>query len=178
MSQDLEKLTDERMEVLMPKEVDISPEGLEIANLYLSSSGDCNLVADTLGVPLTKVTKELNRKEVKRYIDTVYMDMGYRNRFAISKVLDSVIAKKLEEMEDAEIGSSKDIADLLLMAHKMRMEEIDAMLKYEKLQQTRELAYIKERSKVIHTGPTINIQDNSYGGSNYGSLLAQLMETK
>jgi hypothetical protein len=178
MSQDLEKLTDERMEVLMPKEVDISPEGLEIANLYLSSSGDCNLVAETLGVPLQQVTKELNRREVKRYIDTIYMDMGYRNRFALSKVLDSVIGKKLEEMEEAEIGSSKDIADLLLLAHKMRMEEIDAMLKYEKLQQNRELAYIKERSKVIHTGPTINIQDNSYGGSNYGALLAQLMESK
>lgn len=176
MSRDLEKLTEERMEVLMPKEVDISPEGLEIANLYLTAAGDCNAVAAELGISLTQVTKELNKREVKQYIDTIYMDMGYRNRFALAKVLDSVIEKKLAEMDEAEIGSSKDIAELLLIAHKMRMEEIDAMIKYEKLHQNRELAYVKERSKVVHHGPTINIQDNSYGGSNYGALLAQLME--
>ena len=175
MANELEKLTDERMEMLMPKEVEISPEGLEIANMYLTHSGDCKAVAAELGIPLSQVTKELNRREVKQYIDTIYMDMGYRNRFNLSKVLDSMIEKKLAEMEDAEIGSSKDISELLLLAHKMRMEEIDAMIKMEKLHQNRELAYVKERSKV-HTGPTINIQDNSYGGSNYGALLAQLME--
>jgi hypothetical protein len=91
MTNELEKLTDERMEMLMPKEVEISPEGLEIANMYLTHSGDCKAVAAELGIPLSQVTKELNRREVKQYIDTIYMDMGYRNRFNLSKVLDSMI---------------------------------------------------------------------------------------
>ncbi len=169
-------MSTEIVETFMPKEVEITPEGLEIANMYLASSGDCKAVASSLGVPLSKVTKELNRREVKQYIDTIYMDMGYRNRFSLTKTLDSVIAKKLEELEEAEIGSSKDIADLLLLAHKIRMDELEAMLKFEKLHQNRELAYAKEHNKIVNTGPTINIQDNSYGGSNYGALLAQLLE--
>lgn len=174
----LTESTEERLQVLMPKEVDISPEGLAIANSYLANSGDCKMVASLIGVPLEAVTRELARKEVKRYIDTIYMDMGYRNRFKLAEALDSIIDRKLRELEEAEIGSSKDIAELLMMAHKMRMEEIDAMLKFEKLQQNRELAQFKESAKVVHTGPTINIQDNSQMGSNYGALLAQLMEAK
>lgn len=174
----LDKDTEERLEVLLPKEVDISPEGLEIANMYLQNAGDCRAVAEHLGVPVQQVTKELNRREVKQYIDTIYMNMGYRNRHAIATALDSMITRKLQDLEEAEVGSSKDIADLLMLAHKIRMEEIDAMIKYEKLHQNRELAVIKERSKVVHNGPTINIQDNSYGGANYGALLAQLMEQK
>lgn len=175
---DFNALTEERIQVLLPKEQDISPEGLAIANSYLQSEGDCKAVAASLGVPLEAVTRELGRKEVKRYIDTIYMDMGYRNRFKLASVLDSMIDRKLQDMQEAEIGSSKDIAELLLLAHKMRMEEIDAMMKFEKLEQNRDLALVRERSKVVHTGPTINIQDNSQMGSNYGALLSQLMENK
>ena len=62
----LDKDTEERLEVLLPKEVDISPEGLEIANMYLQNAGDCRAVAEHLGFPLQQVTKELNRREVKQ----------------------------------------------------------------------------------------------------------------
>jgi hypothetical protein len=176
--QDLKLLAQERMEVLVPKEEDISPEGLEIANKYLEL-GDKNLVAKALALPLDFIAKELNRKEVKRYVDAVYMDKGYRNRDKLSGVLDSVIDKKLEELREADIGSSKDISDLLKLAHEFRMAELEMALKFEKLHQAEKLAMIKENSKVVHNGPTINIQDNSqFGGNNYGALLSQLMEMK
>ena len=40
--------------------------------------------------------------------------------------MDKIIESKLQEAEESGMYSSKDLADLLMMAHKMRMEEIKA----------------------------------------------------
>ena len=48
--------------------------------------------------------------------------MGYRNKNNIATVLDEMIQSKLEEAQE----TSKDLADLLQMAHRMRMDEIKA----------------------------------------------------
>ena len=103
----------------------ISPEGLEVANSYLQF-GNIRGVCDQLQVAENKVVEILNKREVKKYIDTVYLDIGYRNKNNIGSVLDEMIASKLEEAEESGIYSSKDLADLLQMAHKMRMDEIKA----------------------------------------------------
>ena len=79
-----------------------------------------------MGVPENQVVEVLNKREVKKYIDTVYLDMGYRNKNNIATVLDEMIASKLEEAQETGVYSSKDLADLLQMAHKMRMDEIKA----------------------------------------------------
>ena len=64
----------------MAKEVTtISPEGLEIANSYLTF-GNIRGGVEHLGVNENAVVEILNKREVKRYIDTVYLDMGYRNK--------------------------------------------------------------------------------------------------
>ena len=97
----------------------ISPEGLDIANSYLQF-GNIRAVADYLQVPEMSVAEVLNKREVKKYIDTVYLDMGYRNRNNIGSLLDEMIASKLEEAQESGVYSSKDLADLLMMAHKMR----------------------------------------------------------
>ena len=52
--------------------------------------------------------------------------MGYRNKNNIASVLDEMIQSKLEEAQESGVYSSKDLADLLQMAHKMRMDEIKA----------------------------------------------------
>ena len=108
----------------MAKEVTtISPEGLEIANSYLTF-GNIRGVVEHLGVNENAVVEILNKREVKRYIDTVYLDMGYRNKNNIASVLDNMIQTKLEEAEETGVYSNKDLADLLQMAHKMRMDEM------------------------------------------------------
>ena len=109
----------------------ISPEGLEIANSYLQF-GNIRGVCDYLQVPEQQVVEVLNKREVKKYIDTVYLDMGYRNKNNIATVLDEMIASKLEEAQESGMYSSKDLADLLQMAHKMRMDEIKAQADLEK----------------------------------------------
>ena len=117
----------------MSKEVTtrISPESIEIANAYLEK-GDINAVSTELKVPRDVVSEYLNKREVKKYIDSVYLDAGYRNRFKLAEVMDTLIDKKLEEAEETEMYSNKDLADLLQLAHKMRMDEIKAQTELEK----------------------------------------------
>jgi hypothetical protein len=74
-----------------------------------------------------------------------------------------IIELKMEELEEAEIGSSKDIAELLQMAHKMRMEEIKAMQNEN-----------KEAGKVV-VNNTTNAPAGTFG-ENYDSLLGKLMK--
>ena len=117
----------------MSKEIatKMSPEGLEIANSYLEH-GSIPVVCAKLGVSENQVSETLNKREVKQYIDTVFLDTGYRNRFKISETLDMLIEKKLEESDETQIYTNKDMADLLQMAHKMRIEEIKAQTEMEK----------------------------------------------
>lgn len=149
----------------MAKELtNISPEGLEVANSYLQY-GNIKAVCQELMVTEDKVVEHLNKREVKRYIDTVYLDMGYRNKNNIGSVLDEMIESKLEEVRETGIYSSKDLADLLQMAHKMRMEEIKAQTDLEKVT----AGNIKNQT---------NVQINEsipFGQGNYGKLMEKLL---
>jgi len=146
------------------EDAQISPEGLEIANTYLKTTS----VKDTaleLGVPEDQVSRYLGQREVKKYVDTVFLDVGYRNRFRLANKLDEIIDKKLEELDEADMTSNKDIADLLQMAHKMRMDE----MKVQTDQQKAEQATIKNQTNV-------QINDNSsFGEGNYGELMKKLL---
>jgi 16S rRNA G966 N2-methylase RsmD len=151
----------------MSKEIatKMSPEGLEIANSYLEH-GNIPAVCRTLGVSENEVSDALNKREIKQYIDTVFLDTGYRNRFKLSETLDMLIEKKLEEAEETQIYTSKDMADLVQMAHKMRIEEIKAQTEME-----------KAKAQTVKT--QVNIQDNSglpFGQGNYGELIKKLMK--
>jgi hypothetical protein len=143
----------------------ISPEGLEVANCYLQY-GNIRAVCDFMGVAEDKVVACLNKREVKKYIDTVYLDLGYRNKNNIGSVLDTMIKSKLEEAEETGVYSSKDLADLMMMAHKMRMDEIKAMAELEKAQSSN----IKNQT---------NVQINEalpFGQGNYGKLMEKLLK--
>ncbi len=136
-------------------EIIIAPEQLDIANAYLQF-GSMEAVADQYGLPLDKVESILDKKEVKRYIDNVYLDKGYRNRHTLGKLLDNIIDAKLQECIMTEQYTSKDIVDLIKLAHQMRMDEI-------KMQQN-----ITKQT---------NVQVNDFsGGGNYGELMKKLLE--
>ena len=106
--------------------IKMSPEGLEIANAYLEL-GSIPAVCVRLKIDENQVQEYLGKREIKAYIDQVYLDTGYRNRFKLANALDDIIDRKMEEAEESQIYSNKDLADLLQMAHKMRMDEIKAM---------------------------------------------------
>ena len=141
----------------------ISPEGMEVANSYLQF-GNIRAVVENLGVPEYKVTEILNKREVKKYIDTVFLDTGYRNKNNIAAVLDEMIASKLEEAQETGVYSSKDLADLLQMAHKMRMDELKAQT---------------EAEKTTGLRSQTNVQINEgvpFGQGNYGKLMDKLLK--
>ena len=139
---------------------------MEIANSYLQF-GNIRAVSDELRVSEEKVAELLNKREVKKYIDTVYLDLGYRNRNNIGRLLDEMIESKLEEAQESGVYSNKDLADLLTMAHKMRMDEIKAQADLEKAQ----AGNIRTQN---------NVQINSevpFGQGNYGKLMEKLLGT-
>ena len=153
----------------MSKEVTtLSPEGLEVANAYLQY-GNIPAVCNYLNVSEEVVVKQLNKREVKKYIDTVYLDMGYRNRGNIAQVLDTMIASKLEEAEESEMYTSKDLADLLQMAHKMRMDELKMQHEMEKA----EKATIARQTNVQINEAAPGLP---FGEGNYGKLMAKLLD--
>ncbi len=142
--------------------LDISPEALEVANAYLQSQ-DLNEVASSLDIPPELVTQILARREVRSYIDHVFMNVGFNNRFKIRAAMDAVIKNKFQELEESGMGSTKDIADLLALSHKMTMEELDKQIKLEQLRQSN----IKNQ---------VNVQIND-GGSKYSELIQTLLKT-
>jgi predicted transcriptional regulator len=142
--------------------VPISPEGVEVANAYITL-GNVKGVCEILNISREQVQHWLNTREVKKYIDTAYLDTGYRNRNNIASLLDEMIESKLEEAQESGVYSKKDLAELLSLAHKMRMDEIKA-------QQSEGSINVKNQQ---------NIQINEgmpFGAGNYGKLIQTLLQ--
>lgn len=149
------------MEYLPAETLQISPEALEVANSYLINNS-AQQVSEELGVPLDKVCNLLARPEVRGYIDRVFFDTGYNNRFLMRRAMDAVIKRKFEELEEAGVGSGKDIADLLHLSHKMSMDLLDREIQLEKLR--------------TDTAPSkqVNVQIND-DGTKYSQLIQKLI---
>lgn len=143
--------------------IQISPEALEVANCYLQCQ-DIRSVAEQLEVNVDLVTDILARREVKAYIDHVYLDTGFNNRYKMRRAMDAIIAKKFQEMEEADVGSNKDILEILALSHKMTMDQMDKQIALEKI-----------RAERGSPKSQVNVQINNEGGSNYDRLLSKLM---
>lgn len=155
---------DENQLQAMPDEAyKLSPESLEMVQAYLTTM-DIDSTAEQLLVDRQDVVEFLNKKEVQRFINTVFLDQGYANQFKLQGLLDKVIASKLEEAEESEIFTSKDLVDLITLQHKMRMDYLDRQYKRE----------VEEQKIQNQT----NVQVNSYGGDNFSRLMDQLLNPK
>lgn len=149
-----------------PAEVlDISPEALEIANCYLQNQSIA-AVADTLDVSQELVAQILDRREVKAYINQVFFEVGFNNRFRLRDVMDAIIKKKLQEMDEADVGSSKDILEILALSHKMTMDALDREIQLEK---------IRSGNNVPRSQVNVQINDS---GTNYGNLIERLINVQ
>ena len=134
----------------------ITPEGFDVANAYLMY-GDVDTTAEQLQIPKQDVVRVIQTPEIRRYLDTCYQDMGYRNRDKLGRLLDQMIDAKVKEAEESGEYTKKDLLDLLTLAHKMRMDEIKA-------------------SKEAGPGVAVQVNNNTtYGDSNYGRLMDKLI---
>lgn len=143
--------------------LDISPEALEVANCFLQSQ-NLDEVASELDLSRELVSQILSRKEVKAYVDHVFFNLGFNNRFKMRAAMDAIISKKFQELQDSEMGSTKDIADLLALSHKMTMDEMARKIELEKLQQSN-----------IKNQLNVQINEVGSGGTKYENLMRQLM---
>ena len=149
----------------------ISPEALEVANCYLQL-GSTREVADLLQISTEQVVELLDRSEVKRYIDHVWMETGFNNRSTMRAAMDQVIKQKFQELEESGTGSTKDIADLLALSHKMSMEYLDRQIELQKLQAKQTELQVKNQVNVqINEGVPIG------DGSKYAQLIGKLLES-
>lgn len=139
----------------------IEPESLKIIEVYLENGSDIGETALALGVSKELVASHLNKKESRDYLNTLFVNVGFRNREKFFDLMDTIIDKKLEEAEDSGIYSNLDLVELLEKMHKMKMAEISMEIKL-------------AESQKAHT-PTnqTNIQIN--GGDNYQKLLDKLI---
>lgn len=142
----------------------ISPEALEISNAYLQYQSIPE-VSKRLGVPTEIVSQTLDRREVRAYIDNVFLDYGFNNRFKVRGILDEVIKRKLQQMDEDDVGSEKDIVDILALSHKMSMDILDRQIKLEQVK----AGNIKNQT---------NVQINNTGGAKYENLMERLIRSE
>lgn len=148
---------------ISPAEVlEVSPENLTICNAYLTHQ-TIEKAAGALDLEPSYVAQVLSQSSSKNYISTVFQDWGFNNRFKIRSALDAVISRKFQEMDEAGVGSSKDIAELLELSHKLSIKELELQISLE-----------KARTKTSPSKVT-NVQVNDHGGSNYNKLLESLL---
>ena len=76
-----------------------------------------------------------------------------------------MIQSKLDEAQESGVYSSKDLADLLQMAHRMRMDEIKAQAELD-----------KASSSNIRSQTNVQINEGiPFGQGNYGKLMDKLL---
>lgn len=141
----------------------IAPEALEVANCYLQTQ-DAKKVALELDLAPDLVTEILARREVRGYIDAVFMDTGFNNKFQMRAAMDALLKQKFQELHEAGTGSTKDISELLALSHKMSMDLLDREIQLEKLR--------------AGTAPSkqVNVQINEgLDGSKYSHLISKLI---
>lgn len=140
----------------------ISPQGLMIADTYLAHGHDAKKTAVLLQIDEQEVRRILKTPEVRSYTNAVFMETGFRNRNRMFGVLDEIINRKLEEMEETGTTTDADILELMTKYHNMKIAE----MKMEK-----ELHEIKTATNI---GKQNNVQVNLTGGENYNQLIASL----
>lgn len=133
----------------------ISPEIFEVATTYVKTL-DLETTARTLDLPVDVVSGILDKKEVKRYVDQIFLQEGYMQRNKLNDVMTKIIDLKVEEMDESEMGSNKDILEIMKLAHQMQMDHNKAA---------------KEAS-----APSVqnNFQQNVHG-DNYSNLMAKII---
>lgn len=152
------------MQQNLPAEtLQIAPEALEVANAYLQLQ-DAKRVADELDLAPNLVTEILKRREVRAYIDHVFMDTGFNNKFEMRAAMDALIKQKFQELHESQTGSTKDIAELLQLSHKMSMDLLDREIQLEKIRAG------------TAPGKQVNVQINEgLDGSKYSHLISRLI---
>tara|TARA_B100000424_G_C22942376_1_gene501438 strand:- start:2103 stop:2558 length:456 start_codon:yes stop_codon:yes gene_type:complete len=98
----------------------LDPVLLAIANDYLAGEG-VDKIAEEYGVSQDRVAAVLDKDEVRKYIDNVYVTQGYLNRVRRMKLVNQVIEQKVQDALESGVWSKRDLLDW--MKHLNELEE-------------------------------------------------------
>ena len=142
----------------------MQPEAMEVVEAYLRNDRDVNRTAEDLSTTPTVISDLINKREVRSYLDHLFMESGYRNREKFFDILDNVLEAKMEELDEAQMSSSMDIMDILKIYHSMKIKELELSIKLQELQQGSK----GQSAKTIN-----NLQINNSSG--YDNLLSRII---
>lgn len=141
----------------------LSPEGVKVANKYLESAMSLEETSRLLNMERHEVSEVLNQPLVKKYINSIMAESAFRQMDKLERLINDQIDKKLEELNEAEVGSSKDIAELIALAAKMANDKA-------------KIVEAREKNPILNQKNTqFNIYDTS---SNYGKLMEAIATGK
>ena len=143
----------------------LQPEAIVVVEQYLRFNRDIDLVAAELNTTPTVIGDILNKREVRGYLDHLFMESGYRNREKFFDVLDNLLDDKIAELDKAQMGSSMDIMDIMKIYHGMKIKELELSIKLQELQSAKQSA-----------GTINNVQINNSSG--YDKLLDRIIAGK
>lgn len=86
----------------------LDPVLLAVANDYLANQ-EISEIATSYGITPDRVTQILEKKEVKEYINTIFLTQGYLHRNKRLALINKVIDHKLEEATESGIYSKVDL---------------------------------------------------------------------
>lgn len=101
---------------------ELDPQHLLVANELLTGKSIPQIAEET-GLTTDFVTSIVERGEVKRYVDSVYMSQGYLNRARRLKLINKIIDEKLLEAEDTGVYSKKDLLDWMKLLMEMEKNQ-------------------------------------------------------
>ena len=129
----------------------LTPEVLDLTQLYIEHEFSIERTAEVTGLTKQQVAEAIAHPQSKALINEIYLDTGYRNRARLGNLLDKMIESKIEEAEETEQWTEMDLAELIKLQHKMRMDE----------------------AKLDSPNTQVNIAN--FGDTNYSSLVERLM---
>jgi hypothetical protein len=97
---------------------ELDPQHLLVANEMLTGKS-LPQISEQTGLSVDQVTAIVERSEVKRYVDAVYMSQGYLNRVRRMQIINRVIDEKLAEAADTGVWSKRDLLEWLKLLNDM-----------------------------------------------------------
>lgn len=100
---------------------EVDPKHLILANELLSGKS-IPQIAEEYGLTNDQVTAVVDRGEVKRYIDSVYMSQGYLHRSRRLQIINEVIDEKMAEARETGVFSKRDLLEWLKLLNDMERD--------------------------------------------------------
>jgi hypothetical protein len=99
----------------------LDPALLTVANDYLAGQSIDEIAKNHL-LTMDQVTSIIENKDVKSYIDNVYLSQGYLNRAKRLAVINKVIDEKLQEAFESGVYTKKDLLDWMKLLNEMETQ--------------------------------------------------------